>query len=160
MPQINIQGTIISFPDSAAAPNWSKGVIDFAKAVEQALAAVVGPFDVAPQVLNIDASNPGINIPIAALNFPTSNVRSVFIQYAVYREAELPTTNASETGTITALYDTASGVWLIQRDYIGDGKIDFAISNTGQVSYTTTQIGTSNHTGRLTFLAKSILQSS
>lgn len=83
MPQITIQNTVIDFPDSAQSPNWSEPVIAFAEAVELALASVVGPYDVPSQVLNIDAYNPGTDIEITALNFPSSEVRSAFIRYAL-----------------------------------------------------------------------------
>lgn len=157
---INIQGTIIQYPSSSGSPNWAPELIKFSQAVEAALAGVAGPFDVAPQTLDISASNPGVAVVINPLNFPTSSVRSAFVTYAVYRSADSPTTTAAETGTIIALYDTAAGSWLLQQDFIGDGQITFAISNTGQISYSTTQIGTTNHSGILTFSAKAVLQNS
>lgn len=157
---INIQGTIIQFPSSSASPNWAPEVIKFAQAVEGALAGVAGAFDVPPQTFDISASNPGTNVVIGPLNFPTSSVRSAFITYAVYRTADTPTTVVSETGNIIVLYDTSAGTWLLEQDFIGDGQITFIISNTGQMSYSTTQIGTINHTGTLTFSAKAVLQNS
>lgn len=161
---INIQGTVIDFPDSSANPNWSEAVDQFAKAVEQALASLVGPFDVPPQALIIDAYNPGTNIPIAALSFPISTVRSAFIRYAVYRTSSNDL--AGESGDIEIFYNPAGPtnnkwelVQTIDSAIVGNGRISFAISDVGQISFSTTALTGSNHTGKLTFTAQSILQS-
>lgn len=160
MPSINIQGTVISFPDSAGSPNWAEAVDQFAIAVANALASVVGPFDVAPQALTIDAFNPGTNINIAALSFPTSEVRSATIKYAVYRTTTL--TSADESGEIVILYNPngpTGNKWELAQRSMGDGKISFNITDTGQVQFSTTALAGSNHMGKITFLAQAILQS-
>lgn len=157
---INIQNTVIQFPSVAQSPDWGQAIIQFAQAVQGALASVAGPFDVPQQVVDISASNPATNVPISALNFPSTEVRSAFIVYAVSRTAQNPVASAVETGTAIVLYDSTSGTWSLERDYIGDGSISFSIDNNGQVYYTTTQIGTINHVGTLTIQAKAVLQTS
>lgn len=157
---INIQNNVIQFPSVAQSPDWGQAIIQFAQAVQGALASVAGPFDVPQQVLDISASNPATNVIIAPLNFPSTEVRSAFILYAVARTAQNPVSSANESGTIIVLYDSTAGTWSLERDYIGDGAISFSIDNNGQVSYSTTQIGTINHVGALTIQAKSILQTS
>lgn len=161
MPTITIQGTVIEFPESAQSPNWAEPVIQFAEAVELALASVVGPYDVPAQVLNIDAYNPGTDIDITALNFPATEVRSAFIRYALYRETSV--TSAYEAGEITIVYNPNGPVnqkWELGRRGLGDGSIDFSISDVGQISFTTGTLAGINHTGNLTFVAQSVLQSS
>jgi len=164
LPQINIQGTVIDFPNSAASPNWAEAVDQFVKAVEQALASVVGPYDVAPQALTIDSFNPGTNIPIAALSFPVSAVRSATIRYAVYRTTT--TDIAGESGEISIFYNAngpISNKWEISQrilsGIIGAGKISFNITDVGQIQFSTTALAGSNHVGKLTFVAQSILKS-
>lgn len=164
MSNINIQGTVIQFPDSATNPNWAPAVDQFAKSVEQALAAIVGPFDVAPQALIIDAYNPGTNIPIAALSFPTATVRSAFIRYAVFRTTT--TDLAGEAGEISIFYNPNGPVnnkWeisqVITSGISGNGRISFSITDVGQVEFSTDALSGSNHSGKLTFVAQSILQS-
>lgn len=161
---INIQGTIISFPSSAESPNWAPAVDQFAQAVEGALASVVGAFDVAPQALIIDAYNPGTNINIAALSFPISTVRSAFIRYAVYRT----TSNdlAGESGEISIFYNPAGpngNKWELAQSILsgisGNGRITFNITDSGQIQFSTTALTGSSHSGKLTFVAQSILQS-
>lgn len=161
MPQIKIQNTIIDFPESGQSPNWAEPILSFAEAVELALASVVGPYDVPSQVLNIDAYNPGTDIEITALNFPSSEVRSAFIRYALYRETSV--TSAYEAGEITIVYNpngSVSSKWELVRQGVGDGQIDFSISDVGQMSFTTATLAGINHTGNLTFVAQSVLQSS
>lgn len=163
MPQISIQNTIIDFPESAQSPNWSESLIQFATAVELALASVVGPYDVPSQILNIDAYNPGTNVEITALNFPSSEVRAAFIRYAVYRETSV--TSTYEAGTLDIAYNPNGPVnnkWEIVRESGagGDGQIEFIISDVGQMYFTTTTLSGINHVGNLTFVAQSVLQSS
>jgi hypothetical protein len=159
--QINIQGTLIEFPSSGASPDWSPAIIQFAQAVEAALANVAGAFDVAPQVLNIDAYNPGSNISINALSFPVSQVRAATISYAVFRQTS--TNTVSESGEIRVNYNPDGLIgnkWQITRDYQDNANISFAISDTGQISFTTTTLAGTNHTGAITFAAKALLQTS
>lgn len=155
---ITIQNTVIQFPTTAQSPDWSQALIQFAQAVSGALASVTGAFDVPQQVVNISSSNPASNVVITALNFPPTQVRSAFVTYAVSRSAQSPTTSAVETGTIIVLYDSTLGQWYLQQDFEGDGQISFSIDATGQMYYTTLQIGSLNHVGALTIMGKAILQ--
>lgn len=164
MSTINIQGTVIDFPDSAASPNWAPAVDQFAKSVEGALNSIVGPFDVAPQALIIDAHNPGTNIPIAALSFPIAEVRSAFIRYAVYRTTT--TDLAGEAGELSIFYNPdgpTGNKWelsqIVNSGISGNGRITFNITDVGQVQFSTTALSGSNHSGKLTFVAQAILQS-
>lgn len=159
MPQITIAGTIIEFPDTAQSPDWSKGVIQFAEAVEDALSVVVGNFDVGFQTLNIDAFNPGTNIDIQNLSFSTVEVRSFQVIYSVFRTADGPSTTAYETGVLTAIYSPSNPIgnkWEISYEKTGDGKFSLNVTDTGQVQFSTEQIGTLNHTGTLSFKATAL----
>ena len=161
MPVITILGQAIDFPDSAQQPNWAPAVIEFAQAVEDALnAAGVGTFDVPPQVLTIDAYNPGINVNINALAFPTSAVRGAFIRYAVFRTTS--TANAYEIGTLNIVYNPNNPVgdkWEITREFTGDGQITFDITDDGQITFSTLTLSGINHQGKISFSAQSLLQS-
>ncbi len=113
MSQIIIQGQIIEFPNSGGSPNWAPAVIEFAEAVEGALAGVAGTYDVAPQVYDIASDvNTLVNVPL--LTFPVANVRSAFIRYAIYRVSD--TITESETGTLEIVYNNLTGTWQISRE--------------------------------------------
>lgn len=158
--QLIINGKVIEFPSSGASPNWAPAVVEFAQAVTDALALAIGNFDVAPQVLNIDAYNPGNNINISPLSFPTSAVRGAIIDYTVSRTTS--DGQVTEIGKISIVYDSDATIgqkWSIQRDYVGDASISFAIDDTGQVSFSTTTLSGSGHTGKIAFFAKALTES-
>jgi hypothetical protein len=106
--QITIQGTVIDFPSSGQSPNWAPAIIEFAQAVEQALSGVVGPYDVSPQVIDIQNGIPG---NILALSFASSVVRSVQIMYSVYRVHDNAVTNITTiSGSPTITVASASNI--------------------------------------------------
>jgi hypothetical protein len=156
---ITIQGTVISFPSSGQDPNWSNSLIDFAVAVQNALAGVVGPSDVAPQTLVLDSYNPGSGIPIPNLTFSTTTVRAAFIRYTCYRSTSA--TSAGEVGTIRTWYNPngpTNNKWEYDRDYVGNAQISFTISDQGQVSISTATLAGINHVGSLSYSAQALLQ--
>lgn len=156
---VTIQGSPITLPSSGESPNWSPGIIEFTQAVEAALAASVGAFDVSPQIMNIDAYN-GTGADITNLSFSTSNVRAAFIKYSVFRTTN--STTAYEAGSLMTVYNpngTIGSKWEVSRDYVGEGSIVFAISDTGVVSFTTTAISGTGHAGILSYSGAALLQS-
>lgn len=159
--QINIQGTIIEFPSSGQSPNWAPAVIEFAQAVELALSASVGPYDVSPQV--IDIVNTGVATPITALSFPSSVVRSVNVRYAIYRKTDTPSSQQVEAGNLTIVFDSATSTWSIERDFTGNMDVipvSFAVNQvTNTIEYTATPLAGTNYTGKLSFAAQALLQS-
>lgn len=160
---INIQGTIIEFPESGTSPDWAEAVDQFAEAVETALAGVVGPYDVSPQVMTINGPtyNPtASSIDIPNLAFSTIAVRAAKIEIAVYRETT--TSEVSENNTILIVYNdsnTPGTKWELSRETVGDASIDFTITDTGEVQFTTTSIGGINHIGVISYSAKALLNS-
>lgn len=154
MPTITINGTPIDIPASGSSPNWSEGIIQALQAIESALGAVVGDFDVPAQTFTIDAYNPGTDIEIEALSFPTDAVRAVYIRYMVHRITD--STEVNEQGTLQALYNTTDNTWDFSRDYSGDANISFAITTDGQVTFSTEEIAGDSHTGFITFVAQTL----
>jgi len=155
---ITIQNKVIRFPESAESPNWAPALVEFAEAVEAALGSIAGPFDIAPQVFNIDLYN-GTGTDITELLFPPSNVSKVDILYSVVRTTT--TSAAVEGGHIELLYDQTKPVnnWDMEISKQGDALISFSISNSGQLSFITDVITGSNHSGFISFRASAILNS-
>jgi hypothetical protein len=157
---ITIQGSPISFPVAGTSPQYAEAIDEFAVAVEGALNTVIGAFDVPPQSLVIDSYNPGTNIPIAALSFPTASVRAAFIRYAVFRSTNL--TSVYESGELEIVYNPNGPVnnkWEVGQQLLGNGDITFSVTDSGQVQFSTTAIAGTSHTGLLTFVAQAVLQS-
>lgn len=156
---ITIQGTPVQFPSDGESPDWAPAIIQFAQLVEAGFNASIGQYDISPQVQVIDAYN-GSGTTISNLSFTTSAVRAAFIQYSVYRTTS--TANADEAGNLIIIYNpnnSTNNKWSIQRDYVNDGKISFTVSDAGQVSFTTTSLAGTGHTGILSYSAKALLQS-
>ena len=156
---ITIQGTPIEFPISSDSPNWADAVQQFAEAVEAALATVAGTFDIAPQVFNIDAYNPGTDVDIPNLAFSTAQVRGAIITYTAYRDTS--TTSGAEVGTISVVYNpdgSTGNKWAISQERTGDASISFAITDAGQVQFTTASLGGINHVGHISFSARALEQ--
>lgn len=156
---ITIQGNVIEFPSSGESPNWAPALIEFAQAVEAALSGLAGAFDVPPQILSIDAQNPGTSIDIPALSFPVTDVRGVSVDYSVYRTTSSDT--AYEFGTLKLIYNGNGSVgekWEFSRDAVGDGKISFYVTDAGQVQFTTQTMAGTSHSGQLAYKAQAILQ--
>lgn len=163
MATITISGTPIDFPDVAESPDWAEAVIDFAQAVEDALSGVAGAYDVSPQVMNIDAYNTaGVGADVTNLSFSTTAVRAVIINIAVYRNTA--TTTVSEISVIHAVYNASNSIgqkWEITREVTGDGKVTFAMSDTGQLSFVIRAsdgaLTGASYNGLLSYSAKALL---
>lgn len=156
---ITISGTIINFPVSGSSPNWSEAVIDFAVAVQDALASFVGPFDIPPQIY-IMVSNVNANVNIPNLTFPTSRVQGAEISYSVFRNTSTQT--VSESGSILINYNATAATgskWEIAREYVGDAQITFTITDTGQLQFSTTLLSGTAFNGKISYQAKAILSS-
>lgn len=163
MPKILIKGTEIDIPSSGASPNWSPAIIEAFKALADAVNATTATYDVPPQVQNIDAFNTG-TVNLNNLQFPSSEVRSATIFYAVYRKTEdsgpPDGEEVSEAGTLEISFNnarTSGQKWELVRSGQSDARVDFNITNLGQISITMSALTGVNHSGIVTYRAISIL---
>lgn len=162
--QLIIKGTVVEIPESGASPNWASGIITSLQALTEAVNAVTGTYDIAPQTQNIDANNGSTNVTITNLSFPVTEVRSATIFYSVHRTTEdsgpPDGEEVAEGGTLLIVYNASNPInnkWEIARQSVGDGKITFSVTDTGQLRFSTTALTGINHTGILSFRALSIL---
>lgn len=164
MPKIIIKGTEIDIPNSGASPNWSPAIIEAFQAIADAVNAVTATFDVAPQTQNIDANNVATNIELNNLSFPSSDVRAVTVYYTVWRKTENSGPpdgqEVVEAGTLECSFNDSRPVtqkWELVRSGQSDALIDFNITDSGQIRFTTTALTGINHTGIVSYRAISIL---
>ena len=164
MPKLIIKGTPITIPASGQAPNWAPAVIEAFQALTDAVNTFSGSFDIAPQTQSIDAFNPGTDIDVSNLVFPSSEVRSATIYFTVYRK----TTDSgppdgmelTEWGTLEIGYNNSNpsgSKWSVVREGGGEAYIDFDVTDLGQVVFSTQAITGINHVGILSYRAISIL---
>jgi hypothetical protein len=164
MPRLIIKGTIVNIPDSAASPNWSPAIIQGFEVLADAVNAVTGSFDVAPQVQNIDANNNSSDITLNNLVFPPSEVRAATVYYTVARSTNdsgpPDGQNLTEAGTIEISYNSSRPTnekWELVRTGQGDALITFEITDLGQITFTTSPLTGVDHTGIISYRAISIL---
>jgi hypothetical protein len=163
---LNIKGSVIEIPSSGQSPNWAPGIIAALRALTEAVNAVTGTYDVAPQTQNIDANNSSNDVVITNLAFPISEVRAATIFYSIYRKTEdsgpPDGQEVAEGGMLNIVYNESNPVsnkWEMTRDFAGDGKITFSITDTGQFQFSTTPLTGINHTGIISFRAIAVLNS-
>ena len=170
--QIIVNSTPIDFPSSAQSPNWAPSIIEFAQNVADALNGVVGPYDIAPQVMDIlnDGAEHAVQTPSASLAFPTATVRAANIRYSIYRNNTANETHA-ESGMMTVVYNTQSSSWEMQRDFAGNvtpvggpgattSGLTFRIDSNGQIYYSADILSSPGYAGKLSFAAQALLQTS
>lgn len=164
MPLIIIKGTPVNIPESGASPNWAPAIIEAFEALSEAVNSVTATYDVPPQVQNIDANNSSNNVNLNNLNFPSSDVLSATIFYSVLRQTDNSGPpdgqDLNEAGTLEINYNAGRPVglkWEIVRTFASDAKIEFNITDLGQVQFSTTPISGINHTGSISYRAIAIL---
>jgi hypothetical protein len=156
--KIIIKGTTITLPSSGASPNWSPAILEAFKALADAVNAITGTYDVAPQVQPIDDNDSSTNVPIDNLSFPALDVRAATIYYSVYRKTNLD--EVTEAGTLEITYNDSRPIntkWEITRMGAGDASIDFNITDLGQIRFTTRSLSGSSHEGKISYRAIAIL---
>ena len=158
MSTIVVNGTSITLPASGGSPNWAPAIIEAFEALADAVNAVTGTYDVAPQVQNIDADNASTNVVLNDLSFPPADVRSAVIYYAVYRNMTVSdVTEVTDAGTLEVNYDDSratNSYWeVIRSGGSTDASITFNMTDVGQVRFTTTSLGGGTHTGIVSYRA-------
>ncbi len=155
---VTIQGQELSLPEVSASPNWAPGQVAFNKAVANALQFTVGTYDVPPTTYQM-VSNVNTDVEIGGLAFPTSEIRGVFLYYTVYRTTS--TSNEAEAGMITIVYNPNNSVnnkWEKVQQFCGSSTVVFSITDSGQVTFSSTSLSGSNHAGTIGYYAKVIQQ--
>jgi opacity protein-like surface antigen len=109
--------------------NWGEEATAWAEAVTEALQNVQGPNDIliTSAVLDNDQSTPAA---IAGLQFNTTDVLSVRIEYFIKREG---TSTETEQGFVDANFDGVN--WKSNQESVGDVGVIFTFDASGQVFY-------------------------
>lgn len=134
---LTVNNIPFDYPEQGEQQPWGESATAWAKEVTTVLSSIKGAYDV---LENSDVINNNVLIPekISVLYFPTSEVRSFYIQGNVWRyvgSESNPSEQYSEAFFLTGLNTGTS--WDIQVETVGDAGIEFTVDNTGQVRYTT-----------------------
>lgn len=157
--QLTVAGTPFSYPESGEEPNWAYAT-DWAVAITAVLSTLVGPNDILKTAFTI-SNNQSVSTNVNGLLFDPGTVRAANIDYAIYRTSTAAPAGHSETGTIYLIFDnsaSAGNKWHLGQKNIGEAGVSFSISDSGQLSYVSTDIGTLGYFGEIIFSAKTLDQ--
>ena len=156
---LTVNNTPFAYPSSGDEPGWGGQATGWAEEVTLVLGNLLGPSDILETAFNI-ANNQTTVTDVTGLTFDSGSVRSSVVQYSVYRISDSNPSGNAETGEMHLIYDgSAATPWSIAiGGVVGNAGINFSITNTGQVQYTSTDIGSSNYQGLIKFNAKAISQ--
>ncbi len=158
---IIVNNVPIEYPEPGDQPGWGEGATTFAQEVATVLSDIVNPNDILETTFTIDNDNSSAD-NVTGLAFNTGQVRSAEVSYSIYRLSDANPSGNVEAGVMFAVYDNdaASGSkWLLAMGNItGPGAgVNFTITDTGQVQYTSTDIDDTGYSGEMRFRAKTIL---
>ena len=152
-----INNTPYNYPTAGDEPGWGGQATDWAEAVTNVLAELLGPNDILETAFNI-ANNQTSAADITGLFFNAASVRAANITYSVYRISNTNLSGNAETGTIQLIYDNVIGWSINQGNILGSSGVTFSITVVGQLQYTSTNIGSLGYSGTMKFRAKCLNQ--
>jgi hypothetical protein len=122
--------------------NWGEETTAILEALAEASQLIQGPNDVLLSTANLQ-NNQITAEPVGVLTFNTGQVLGIQVDFFIKRRytETLPTpkeVTITENGIILANYDGSN--WKLSVESVGDTGIDFIISNSGTIQYTSTDI--------------------
>ena len=139
-------------PDPGEKIGYAEEVTDYLVAIADALASVQGPNDILQSSASL-ANNQTTPAIISGLQFDASDVLSIEVSFIVSREYDLGASVVAESGNIIGSYDGSE--FKISVDSDGDTGVNFDVTNTGQLTYTSSDL-TDHVTSSITFKANTI----
>lgn len=155
--QLIVNNIPFQYPVSGDEPGWGSDATGWAKEVTTVLSDLQGPNDVLETAFNI-ANNQTSLSNITGLILNSASLRAADITYSIYRISTSNPSGHTETGTITVIYDNAVGWSSSQGPTLGIGGVYFTLQGSGQMQYTSTDIGSSGYVGTLKFRVKALDQ--
>ena len=145
------------YPEPGESPGWGEGATGWAEKVTEVLQSIVNANDILETAFTVD-NNIAAATNVTSLAFNTTSVRAAEIDYSIYRATDAPT-ELTETGKMLIVYKNTANTWFLTRTTSGDDTgVEFTITTTGQIQYTSTDISGANYTGIMKFRAKSLQQ--
>lgn len=151
---LTVRNTTYKYPEQGEDPKWGENAVDWAEAVTNVLATVVGANDILSSSFTV-ANNTTSTVTNLALDPAT--VRSAVVEYDIYRVTDSTTSGKSESGLILLEYDTnasSGNKWLMTQFSNGDAGVTFDMDDDGQMDYTSSNILGSNYAGTMHFRAR------
>lgn len=152
MVTVVINNNSYQYPTAGDDPGWGGQASDAFVEVTEVLNSLIGPNDILQTNFNI-ANNQTSVADVTGLIFNGAQVRKATINYSVSRLSATNPSGKTEGGTIVLVYDGAAGTpWSIGQGLIvGNSGVNFSVTNSGQIQYTSTDIGSSGYSGVMSF---------
>jgi len=150
--KLQIGSDIFEIPVNGQNPGWGEDTTGWMEAVTTVLGSIEGANDIANTQSNLQ-NDISVFTDILKLNFNTSTVAEVEIDYFIKRIYNLGTSFLVESGKMTGNFDGAS--FNITRETIGDAEIEIDVTSLGQFQYKSSNL--TNHVSSIIkFRAKTI----
>lgn len=149
--QLVINGTTYNFPSSGQDPNWAESLIAWAEAVTDSLSVVAGEGDIAESSASIANNTSG---DVTGLSFAGTSVKAAIVNYQIYVDSG--PANSGETGTILLAYNDSTSQWDMAQDRVGNLGVVLTINASGQVQFTSSDLGDPSYTRRIVFTARAL----
>lgn len=149
------------YPIAGDSPGWGQPATDWATEVTLVLNDLLGSNDILETTFNV-TNNVTSFTNVNSLVFNTGQVRAAQVAYSVYRTSTLNPSGHTEAGLMTLSYDNlaASGSkWsLVIGNVTGNSGVTFSVTDTGQIQYKSTDIGSAGYSGVMHFKATALSQ--
>ncbi len=155
-----VNNNVYAYPDPGEDPGWGEASSDWAEAVTDVLASLLSSGDILETTFNV-ANNVSSPANITGMAFNTGTVRSAIITYSIYRVSSITLSGKAETGQLYIVYDNSASSgnkFLLTQEATGNSGITFDITDAGQFTYTSTDIGATSYSGVMHFTAKALAQ--
>lgn len=158
---LTVNGSPFEYPSPGDSPGWGEDATAWAEEVTDVLTSLLGGDDILETTFNI-ANNVSSPTNITGLNFNTGTVRAAIVEYSVYRVSDTNPSGKAESGIMNMVFDnsaSSTNKWLLAVGNIaGNSGVIFSLPDSGQMQYISTDIGASNYSGVMKFVARSLAQ--
>jgi hypothetical protein len=127
-------------PDPGEKPGWGEDTTDYLIAIAEALSTVQGPNDILQSSATL-ANNVSSPIAVSGFSFSTADVLAINCEFFVTRVFDSGSSVITESGNIIGSFD--GSIFSISVDSEGDSGVTFDITNTGQITYVSSDL--TNH---------------
>lgn len=155
--QLIVNNTPYDYPTAGDEPGWGGEATGWAEEVTGVLNNLLGPDDILETSFNI-ANNQTTAADVTGLVFNAGSVRSAVVEYSVFRISDVNPSGNTETGEMHIVYDNNAGWSIGIGGVVGNSNVQFSITASGQVQYTSTDIDALNYVGVMKFKARALQQ--
>jgi hypothetical protein len=130
---VQIGSKIYIIPEAGDNPGYGEDTTAFFEGIVDALADIQGPNDILITSANL-ANNQTTPASVPGLVFNTGQVQHIEASFLLIRVYDSGATTVTESGKLYGNYDGSQ--FYLQIESVGDAGVNFDITNSGQVTYT------------------------